>query len=155
MDFELSDEQEQLKSEVRRFAENEIRPVTTEYDVEEKYPHDIMEKAAENGLLGGSLPIEYGGAGLDTLDTSIVVKEMFAADPGIGFCITASAFGSEAIVEFGTEDQKERYLPPIAEGESVMGAAISEPDTGSDVSSVSTTAEKDGDEWVINGNKMW
>jgi acyl-CoA dehydrogenase len=80
---------------------------------------------------------------------------MFAADPGIGFCVTASAFGSEAIVEYGTEEQKERYLPPIAEGESVMGAAISEPDTGSDVSSVSTSAEKDGDEWVVNGNKMW
>jgi acyl-CoA dehydrogenase len=155
MDFELSDEQEQLKKEVRRFAENEIKPVATEYDVAEKYPHDVMEKAAENGLLGGSLPIEYGGAGLDTLDTSLVVEEMFAADPGIGFCVTASAFGSEAIVEYGTEEQKERYLPPIAEGESVMGAAISEPDTGSDVSSVSTSAEKDGDEWVVNGNKMW
>ncbi|WP_255195628.1 acyl-CoA dehydrogenase family protein [Halorarius litoreus] len=155
MDFELSEEQQQLQKEVRRFAENEVKPVATEYDVEEKYPHDVMEKAAKNGLLGGGLPIEYGGAGLDTLDTSIVVEEMFAADPGIGFCITASAFGSEAIVEFGTEEQKEKYLPPIASGESVMGAAISEPDTGSDVSSVSTTAEKDGDEWVINGTKMW
>jgi alkylation response protein AidB-like acyl-CoA dehydrogenase len=155
MDFDLSDEQEQLRKEVRRFAENEVKPVATEHDVEEKYPHEVMEKAAEMGLLGMSIPLEYGGAGYETLDTAIVVEEMFAADPGIGFCVTASAFGSEAIVEFGTEEQKEEYLPPIAEGESVMGAAISEPDTGSDVSSVSTRAEKDGDEWVVNGNKMW
>ena len=155
MDFELSDEQKQLQKMLREFAEEEIEPVATEYDVEEKYPHDIMEKAADNGLLGAGVPIEYGGAGYDTLDTSIMVEEMFAADPGIGFCLTAAAFGSEAIVEYGTEEQKEEYLPPLATGESVMGAAISEPDTGSDVSSVSTTAKKDGDEWVINGNKMW
>jgi len=155
MDFELSDEQKQLQKTLREFAEEEIKPVATEYDVEEKYPHDIMDKAAKNGLLGAGIPLEYGGAGYDTLDTSIMVEEMFAADPGIGFCLTASAFGSEAIIEYGTDEQKEEYLPPIAEGDAVMGAAISEPDSGSDVSSISTRAEKDGDEWVVNGNKMW
>jgi acyl-CoA dehydrogenase len=155
MDFELSDEQKQMQKMLREFAEEEIKPVATEHDVEEKYPHDVMDKAAESGLIGGQIPIEYGGAGYDTLDTSIMIEELFAADPGIGFCLTASAFGAEAIIEYGTEEQKEEYLPPIATGESVMGAAISEPDTGSDVSSVSTSAELDGDEWVINGNKMW
>ncbi|MEF8842700.1 MAG: acyl-CoA dehydrogenase family protein [Haloarculaceae archaeon] len=155
MDFDLSDEQEQLKSEVRRFAENEVRPVATEHDVEETYPWDVIEEAAEMGLLGAQIPFEYGGGGYDTLDLCLVIEELFAADPGIGLCLTSTAFGSEAIMEFGTEEQKEEYLPPIAEGEAIMGAAISEPDTGSDVSSVSTRAEKDGDEWVINGNKMW
>jgi acyl-CoA dehydrogenase len=155
MDFDLSDEQEQLRSEVRRFAENEVRPVATEYDVEEKYPWEVIEEAAEMGLLGAQIPFEYGGGGYETLDLCLVIEELFAADPGIGLCLTSTAFGSEAIMEFGTEEQKEEYLPPIAEGEAIMGAAISEPDTGSDVSSVSTRAEKDGDEWVINGNKMW
>jgi alkylation response protein AidB-like acyl-CoA dehydrogenase len=155
MDYELSDEQKQLKKTLHEFGEEEIKPVATEYDVEERYPYDVMEKAAKNGLLGAGIPLEFGGAGYDTLDISIMIEELFAADPGIGFCLTASAFGSEAIVEFGTDEQKEKYLPPIAEGEIVMGAAISEPDTGSDVSSVSTSAELSNGEWVINGNKMW
>ncbi|WP_336133877.1 acyl-CoA dehydrogenase family protein [Natronomonas amylolytica] len=155
MDFELSEEQEQLKSEVQRFAENEIIPVAKEYDREEKYPWEVVEKAAEMGLLAPQIPFEYGGAGYDVLDTAIIVEELFAADPGIGLCLSSSGFGTEAIIEFGTEEQKEEYLEPVAAGEAISGAAISEPDTGSDVSSVSTRAEKDGDEWVINGNKMW
>jgi alkylation response protein AidB-like acyl-CoA dehydrogenase len=155
MDFELSDEQEAIRDEVRRFAENEIEPVASEYDVEEKFPHDLLQKGAEMGLTGAPIPIEYGGAGYSPLETAIIVEELFAADPGIGLSITSASFGSDAIRAFGTEDQKERYLEPVARGEAIMGAAISEPDTGSDVSSVSTSAEKDGDEWVLDGNKMW
>ena len=155
MDFEPSETQEQLRSEVRRFADNEIRPVATEYDRQETYPWDVLEEAAEMGLLAPQIPFEYGGAGYDVLDTAIIVEELFAADPGIGFCLSASGFGTEAIIEFGTDAQKEEFLPPVAAGEAISGAAISEPDVGSDVSSVSTRAEKDGDEWVINGTKMW
>jgi alkylation response protein AidB-like acyl-CoA dehydrogenase len=155
MDFELSEEQKQIRDEVRKFAENEIDPVATEYDEAEKYPHEVMDEAAKMGLTGASIPIEYGGAGYSTLEMSIIVEELFAADPGIGLCVSSAGFGTEAIVEYGTDDQKERWLEPVAAGDAVTGAAISEPDTGSDVSSVSTTAEKDGDEWVINGNKMW
>jgi alkylation response protein AidB-like acyl-CoA dehydrogenase len=172
MDFELSDEQQQLKSEVRRFGENEIEPVAKEYDREEKYPHEVIDQAAEMGLLGAQIPLEYGGAGYSTLDVAIIIEELFAIDPGIALCVTSTGFGAEAIMEFGSEDQKQEYLPPIAAGEAIMGSAISEPDTGSDVSSVSTRAEKDtaernsaspasaeatqdGDEWVIDGNKMW
>ncbi|MFB6178708.1 MAG: acyl-CoA dehydrogenase family protein [Halorientalis sp.] len=171
MNFEITDEQAQIRTEVRRFAENEIEPVATEYDVAEKTPHDLIEKGAEMGLTGAQIPIEYGGAGYDALDVAIIIEEMYAADPGIAASILGTAFGSEAIVGFGSEEQKETYLPPLARGEKIMGSAISEPDTGSDVSSVSTraeksesrsdsnqsgaTAEQDGDEWVINGNKMW
>ncbi|PSP49548.1 acyl-CoA dehydrogenase [Halobacteriales archaeon QH_7_69_31] len=155
MDFEPSETQEQLRSEVRRFANNEIRPVATEYDRAEKYPWDVLEEGAEMGLLAPQIPIEYGGAGYDVLDTAIIIEELFAADPGIGFCLSASGFGTEAIIEYGTDAQKEEFLPPVAAGEAISGAAISEPDVGSDVSSVSTRAEKDGDEWVINGTKMW
>jgi len=155
MEFGLTEEQEAVREEVRRFAENEIAPVASEHDVEERYPHEVMEPAAEMGLTGAHLPIEYGGAGYDPVEVAMITEELFAVDPGIALCITSAAFGADAIMEFGTDEQKERYLEPIATGEAVMGAAISEPDTGSDVSSVSTTAEKDGDEWVINGNKMW
>jgi len=155
MDYQLNDEQRQIKEEVRRFAENEIAPVAKEYDVDEKFPHEVLKTAAEMGLTGANIPMEYGGAGYNALETALIVEEMFAVDPGIALSITATTFGSDAIMEFGTEEQKEQYLEPVATGEAIMGAAISEPDTGSDVSSVSTTAEKDGDEWVLNGNKMW
>ncbi|MFC3959858.1 acyl-CoA dehydrogenase family protein [Halovivax cerinus] len=155
MDFELTDEQKQLREEVRRFAENEIAPVAEEYDVEEKYPHEIIEKAADMGLLGPHIPIEYGGAGYGSLEVAMIVEELFAVDAGIGLSLISTSFGCEAIIAFGTDEQKERFLEPVAAGEAITGAAISEPDTGSDVSSVSTRAEKDGDEWVLNGNKMW
>jgi acyl-CoA dehydrogenase len=172
MDFGLSDEQQAIRDEVRRFAENEIEPIAKEYDREEKFPHEIIEKAAEMGLTGANIPIEYGGAGYSPLEVAIIVEELFAVDPGIGLSITSASFGGDAIMEFGTEEQKERFLEPVARGEAIMGAAISEPDVGSDVSSVSTRARKDtveqsstssetptasqnGDEWVINGNKMW
>jgi alkylation response protein AidB-like acyl-CoA dehydrogenase len=155
MEFGLNEEQEQIRDEVRRFAENEIVPNAEEYDTEEKFPHEVVDKAAEMGLVGSSIPIEYGGAGYSTLESIIIAEELFAHDPGIALSILACSFGTEAIREFGTEEQKERFLEPVAKGEKISGAAISEPDTGSDVSSVSTRAEKDGDEWVINGNKMW
>ncbi|MGQ3412428.1 acyl-CoA dehydrogenase family protein [Natrinema versiforme] len=155
MEFGLSEEQQQIRDEVRRFAENEIVPNAEEYDTEEKFPHEIVDEAAEMGLVGSSIPIEYGGAGYSTLESALIAEELFSHDPGIALSIMACSFGTEAIREFGTEDQKERFLEPVALGEKISGAAISEPDTGSDVSSVSTRAEKDGDEWVINGNKMW
>ncbi len=155
MEFGLTDEQQQIRDEVKRFAENEIVPVAEEYDTGEEYPHEVVEKAAEMGLTGSYIPIEYGGAGYSILDTAIITEELFAYDPGIALSIVSTSFGTESIMNFGTEEQKERFLEPVAMGESISGAAISEPDTGSDVSSVSTRAEKDGDEWVINGNKMW
>lgn len=155
MDFGLSEEQRAIRDEVRKFAENEVAPVAKEHDVEETFPHEVMDEAAKMGLTGAHIPVEYGGAAYTPLEMSIITEELFAVDPGIGLCITSAAFGADSLMEYGTEDQKERYLEPIAEGEAIMGAAISEPDTGSDVSSVSTRAEKDGDEWVINGNKMW
>ncbi|MCQ4332460.1 acyl-CoA dehydrogenase family protein [Natronomonas sp. F2-12] len=155
MDFELTDEQKQLRKAVRDFADAEIRPLASEYDRAEKYPWEVVEKAAENGLLAPQIPMEYGGAGYDVLETAIFTEELFAADPGIGLCVSSTGFGTEALIEFGTDEQKTRFLEPVAVGESISGAAISEPDSGSDVSSVSTRAEKDGDEWVINGNKMW
>ncbi|MDZ5809984.1 acyl-CoA dehydrogenase family protein [Halorubrum sp. AD140] len=155
MDFQLTDEQRQLREEVRKFAREEIRPVATEYDVAEEYPHEVMEKAAEMGLLAPHVPVEYGGVGYSSLENAILTEELFAADPGIGLCVSSAGFGAEALMEFGTDEQKERILPEVTAGDAVMGSAISEPQAGSDVTSVATRARKDGDEWVINGSKMW
>ncbi|KOX97042.1 MULTISPECIES: acyl-CoA dehydrogenase family protein [Halorubrum] len=155
MEFQLTDEQKQLREEVRKFADEEIRPVATEYDVEESYPHEVMDEAADMGLLAPHVPVEYGGIGYSSLENAILTEELFAADPGIGLCISSAGFGAEALMEFGTEAQKERVLPEVTAGDAVMGSAISEPQAGSDVTSVATRAEKDGDEWVINGSKMW
>ena len=155
MQFQLSEEQRQLREEVRRFADEEIRPVATEYDVDESYPHEVMEKAAEMGLLAPHVPVEYGGVGYSALENAILTEELFAADPGIGLCVSSAGFGAEAIMGFGTDEQKEAILPAVTAGDAIMGSAISEPQAGSDVTSIATRAEKDGDEWVINGSKMW
>ncbi|WP_336327054.1 acyl-CoA dehydrogenase family protein [Halovenus sp. HT40] len=155
MEFGLTEEQKQIREEVRKFAENEIKPNASEYDREEKYPHDVVDEAVKMGLTGSQIPVEYGGAGYSTTENMMIAEELFAADPGIALCVMSTSFGTENIMEFGTEEQKEEYLEPVARGEKISGAAISEPHAGSDVSSISTTAEKDGDEFVINGNKMW
>ncbi|WP_435098940.1 acyl-CoA dehydrogenase family protein [Halorubrum sp. N11] len=171
MEFQLTDEQQQLRDEVRKFADEEIRPVATEYDVDEEYPYEVMEKAADMGLLAPHVPVEYGGVGYSSLENAILTEELFAADPGIGLCVSSAGFGAEAIMGFGTEEQKERVLPEVTAGDAIMGSAISEPQAGSDVTSIATraekreaqsaseqsgsAAEKDGDEWVINGSKMW
>ncbi|WP_058365867.1 acyl-CoA dehydrogenase family protein [Haloparvum sedimenti] len=155
MEFQLSDEQQQLRDEVRRFAENEVKPAASEHDADESYPHEVMEAAAEMGLLAPHVPVEYGGVGYSALENAIITEELFAADPGVGLCVSSAGFGAEALIEFGTDDQKERVLPEVTAGDAVMGSAISEPQAGSDVTSVATRAEKDGDEWVINGSKMW
>jgi alkylation response protein AidB-like acyl-CoA dehydrogenase len=155
MNFEPSAELEQIREEVRRFGENEVAPAATEYDRAEEYPHEIVEAGAEMGLSGVRIPVEYGGAGYSTLESVVIAEELFAIDPGIAGAVLGTAFGADAIIEFGTDEQKQRYLEPVAAGDQIMGAAISEPDTGSDVSSVSTRAELDGDEWVVNGTKMW
>ncbi|WP_336000418.1 acyl-CoA dehydrogenase family protein [Halorientalis halophila] len=155
--FMLSDEQEAIRTAVREFGEEEIAPVAREYDESHEYPWDVVEKAAEADLVGPMVPIEYGGAGMDVLETAIVTEELWRADPGIGAAIDLMAFNSTLHVmkEYGTEEQKEEWFPGIAAGEKSIAIGISEPAHGSDVASIETRAEKDGDEWVINGNKMW
>ena len=155
MEFQLTDEQRQLREEVRRFADEEIRPVATEHDLDESYPHEVMERAAEMGLLAPHVPVEYGGVGYSALENAILTEELFAADPGIGLCVSSAGFGAEALMEFGTDTQKERILPEVTAGDAIMGSAISEPQAGSDVTSVATRARKENSEWVINGSKMW
>ncbi|MGA9403371.1 acyl-CoA dehydrogenase family protein [Haladaptatus sp.] len=155
MSFRLSDEQRAIREAVREFGEEEIAPVAREHDEEKKYPEELIEKAAELDLLAPGIPVEYGGAGMDTLSSIIVTEELWRADAGIGSAIGSRGFGSNMIRKFGDEWMKEEWLPRIANGQSACCSCISEPGHGSNVAGIETTAETDGDEYVINGNKMW
>ncbi|ELY99378.1 acyl-CoA dehydrogenase family protein [Natrialba asiatica] len=155
MAFSLSDEHEAIRGAVREFGENEMKPVAEEYDREGTYPLELREKAAEYDFVAPGIPIEYGGAGMDKISSTIVTEELWRADPGIGSAVGSAGFGTNMIVEFGDEWMKEEWLPKIAGGETASCSMISEPAHGSNVAGIETVAEKDGDEFVLNGNKMW
>ncbi|MCL7418651.1 MAG: acyl-CoA dehydrogenase family protein, partial [Halalkalicoccus sp.] len=155
MAFTLSEEHRAIRDAVREFGENEIAPVAREHDERKEYPHDLIEEAARYDLVAPNIPEEYGGPGMDTLSSTIVTEELWRADPGIGSAIGSRGFGSNMILEFGDEWMKSEWLTRIASGESACASAISEPAHGSNVAGMETRAERDGDEWVLNGNKMW
>ncbi|WP_332900171.1 acyl-CoA dehydrogenase family protein [Haladaptatus sp. CMSO5] len=155
MAFSLSDEHRAIRQAVREFGENEIVPVAREHDEQKKYPEAIRKKAAQFDFVAPNIPLEYGGAGMDKLSSVLVTEELWRADPGIGSAVGSAGFGTDMIIEFGSEWMKEEWLPKIAAGESASASAISEPAHGSNVAGIETRAEKDGDEYVLNGNKMW
>jgi alkylation response protein AidB-like acyl-CoA dehydrogenase len=153
----LTDEQEAIQSAVREFGENEIKPVAREHDEEKKYPHELVRRAAEYDFAATMVPGEYGGAGLDMLSSALVTEELWRADPGIASAISAVAFSGvvKIIEKYGDEWMKEEWFPKFASAEALTCIAISEPAHGSDVANIETTATRNDDEWVINGNKMW
>ena len=155
MDFELSDEMRMLTDMAYKFAVKELEPVSFECDEEEKYTPEIRKKAAENGLVGAWVPEEYGGAGVGILGNTIITEQLSRVDMGIGLNIVASGFGCENILFFGTEEQKKEYLPPMCAGETVSAGAYTEPNAGTDVAGYKTRAVKDGDDYIITGNKMF
>jgi len=155
MEFELSEAHRLLRKTARQFAEQVIRPVAEECDEHATYPHEVIEEARKRDLIAPALPTECGGAGMDFLAQAIVVEELFRGDPGIGVAVAARALGSDVLLAFGTEQQKQQYLVPVATGDQVMGIAITEPGAGSDVASMATKAEQDGDEYVLSGQKMF
>lgn len=154
MDFELSKEQLDIRKAAREFAEGEFADIASDCDINEECPRGVFEKAGELGFVGVLIPEEYGGAGLGFLEHALIIEEFWKVDPGLGQQFVSLAFGSEEILMFGTEEQKKKYLPRIAQGKAVMGFAITEPDAGSDAGAASTRAVLDGDEWVINGSKV-
>jgi len=155
MNFDLTEELSMLKDMAYKFAVNEFTPVSHEVDVEEKYTREIFQKAAENGLVGAWVPEEYGGAGAGMLGLAIITEQLSRVDMGVGLNIIAATFGSEAIYFYGTEEQKKNYITPICEGRMVSAGAFTEPDAGTDASGYRTRAVKDGDDYVITGNKMF
>ncbi len=155
MNFDLTDEQKDIIKAAREFAEKEFPDLAQECDREEKSPKHLWKKACELGFVGVFIPETYSGAGLGFLEHCLITEEFWRVDPGISMSIMAATFGGEMILLFGTEEQKKKLLPPLVQGKAVTGAAITEPDAGSDVSSVSTTAILEGNEYVINGSKMF
>jgi alkylation response protein AidB-like acyl-CoA dehydrogenase len=155
MDFELNEEQKMIRETASKFAMNEIEPIAREHDREEKYPKDLWKKACDTGLVGVFIPEAYGGPGLGFMEFALIAEQLCRVDLGIGTVILTATFGSENIAMFGTEAQKKKYLPLLVNGEAVSAGAYTEPDAGTDVAGTKTRAMKEGDEYVINGNKMF
>jgi len=154
VNFDLTNEQIDIKKAARDFATGEFTDVARDYDLNETFPKDILNKARELGFIGLFIPEEYGGPGFGFLEHALVLEEFWSIDPGIGQQLCSVTFGAEELLLYGSDEQKKRYLPPIFDAEGIMGFAITEPDAGSDTASVSTTAVKDGNDYVINGNKV-
>ncbi|MFC7214145.1 acyl-CoA dehydrogenase [Saliphagus sp. GCM10025334] len=156
MDFSLSPEQAQIRDMVAEFVDEEIVPVASEIDHEDEFPQDLVDQMADLGLMGMPFPEEYGGAGLDYHSYAIGIEEISRGSGGLGTVVAAHiSLAGNMLYEFGDESQKETYLTPLAEGKDVGAFALSEAGAGSDVPSMTTTAERDGDEYVINGGKLW
>jgi alkylation response protein AidB-like acyl-CoA dehydrogenase len=155
MDFDLTKDQQDIKKAAREFAEGEFPELARECDQEEKYPRDLVKKAAELGFIGINLPEEYGGSGFGYLERCLIMEEFWRVDPGLGSVLSSATFGADMVHLYGTEEQKQKYLVPLTKGNAVMGSAITEPNAGSDVSAITTSAKKDGGDWVINGNKIF
>ncbi|RJF73165.1 acyl-CoA dehydrogenase [Deinococcus cavernae] len=155
MEFTLSDEQRQLQQLARDFARKEIMPIAAEYDQKEELPWQVVEKAFEVGLLNVGIPEHAGGIGLGMLDECLVGEEIAYGCMGIFTVLMASELGITPILVGGTEEQQKRFLGPLTEKAGLAAFALSEPNNGSDAAAMGTTAVLDGDEWVINGTKMW
>ncbi|WP_336022667.1 acyl-CoA dehydrogenase family protein [Halobellus salinisoli] len=154
-DVGLPEEAKQIKREAREFAQEYIAPNAAEYFNSGKYPHELVDPAVEAGFVGKGISEEYGGRGTSLIEDIAVHEEFFRADAGLSMALLGRAFGASMIELFGTDEQKDRYLPPIPSGEEFSGGAISEPETGSDLTGMETAAERDGDEWIITGEKYW
>ncbi|MEH7346047.1 acyl-CoA dehydrogenase [Bacillus sp. JJ1532] len=156
MNFELTNEQQMLKEMVRDFAEKEIKPYAKEVDETSQMRYEIFKKLGELGLLGIPFPEKYGGAGGDTISYIIAVEEIGRACGGTGLSYAANtSLGASPIYYFGTEEQKQEWLVPMAKGETMGAFGLTEPNAGSDAGGTRTKAVLDGDEWVINGEKCW
>ncbi|ADJ15404.1 acyl-CoA dehydrogenase family protein [Halalkalicoccus jeotgali] len=145
----------EVKEEAREFADEHIAPNAEECFRKGEYPWEILEAGQEAGLVAQDIPEELGGRGFDVVEMLAIAEEFYKADAGIALTLQLASFGAEMIYEYGNEAQKEEYIEPVAAGEQITGLAVSEPDTGSDLAGMTTTAEKDGDEYVINGEKYW
>jgi len=156
MNFELTEEQSMARRAVREFAENEIAPVAREYDEAEKFPRRQLDGLAELGLLGMIIPEEYGGAGFDTVSYALALEEIARADSSVAVIVSVTnSVCCYPILSFGTEEQKQTYLVPLAKGEKLGAFCLSEPQAGSDATNQKTKAIADGDSYILNGTKSW
>jgi alkylation response protein AidB-like acyl-CoA dehydrogenase len=156
MDVRLSDDQQLLRSSIREFAERELRPHVMEWDEAQQYPRALLAKCAELGLMGIQFPEQYGGAAMSSVDYCICIEELARVDPSVCLSIAAhNGLGASHIAMFGTEEQKQQYLVPLATGQRLAAWGLTEASAGSDAASMRTTAARDGSDWVINGTKQF
>ena len=156
MDFELAAEQKEIQALARDFADREIEPHAADWDREHVFPREVFTRLAELGLMGACIPEEYGGAGTDFLSYILVLEELSRADAGVGVTVAVHTSAvTLPILTFGTDEQRSRFVPPLARGEQLGAFALTEPEAGSDAGSLRTRAEPDGDGWRITGNKQW
>jgi hypothetical protein len=156
MDFRLTEQQELLRRTVREFAEAEIRPHVREWDETGHFPTELMPKLGELGLMGIQFPEEYGGSGMSAVDYCICIEELSRVDPAIALSVAAhNGLCSAHIYMFGSEEQKRRYVVPLARGEKIGAWGLTEPTAGSDAGAMRTAAARDGADWVLNGSKTF
>ena len=156
MHIALSQEQELLRRSIREFAERELRPRVMDWDEAQEFPRELLSKFAELGLMGIQFPEEYGGAGMSSVDYCIVIEELARVDPSVCLSIAAhNGLGAAHIFMFGTEEQRRKYLVPLATGEKLAAWGLTEASSGSDAAAMRTTATREGDCWVINGSKQF
>jgi alkylation response protein AidB-like acyl-CoA dehydrogenase len=156
LDFSLTEEQQLLKKTVREFAEAEIGPHAREWDEKQEFPRAVFTKLGELGLMGVVWPAEYGGSGMSTLDYAIVMEELSRVDAGVALSVAAhNSLSSGHIFLAGTEEQKKKYLGPLARGEKIGCWGLTENSAGSDAGGTKTTAVRDGAHWVLNGSKTF
>jgi alkylation response protein AidB-like acyl-CoA dehydrogenase len=156
MEFELTKEQQEIQKAVRDFVKGEFKKdVIHDLLKMHAFPEAIWKKAADLGFIGIHFPEEYSGQGLGVMENILVCEELCRGDSTVGLCVAIADFASELILHFGSEEQRQKWLPKVAEGEVLSCGAFTEPDHGSDITSVETTAVKEGDEWVVNGTKTF
>ncbi len=156
MNFDLTDDQKAIQRLARDFAQNEVRPRAEEMDREEAFPYDLVAQMAELGFMGLPFPEEYGGSGADTVSYALAVMEIARVDASTAITMAAHiSLGASPFYLFGTEEQKQRYLVPLAQGKMLWGFGLTEPNAGSDAGNVQTKARLEGGKWVINGTKAF
>ena len=156
MDLDLTDEQRAVREMARKFADEYIIPVARDNDINERFPGDIIERMGDLGLLGGPIPVEYGGAGLDYISHALVTEEVGKACSSVRTTISVQISLVElSLASWGTEEQKRRYLPAMCSGKLIGCFGLTEPNAGSDPAGMETSAVADGDHWVLNGHKIW
>jgi alkylation response protein AidB-like acyl-CoA dehydrogenase len=156
VDFELTADQREIQALAREFAAAEIEPHAAEWDREHRFPQELFGKLAELGLMGACIPEEYGGAGADFLSYILVLEELSRADAGVGVTVAVHTSAvTLPILTFGTDEQKSRFVPPLAGGETLGAFALTEAEAGSDAGSLRTAATQSGDGWSISGAKQW
>jgi len=156
LDFQFTEEQEEVRRSIREFAESEIRPHVMEWDESQHFPHEILPKLASLGVMGVTFPGEYGGAGLGYIEYSIIVEELARIDGSVSLIVAAhNSLCAGHIFIAGSEEQKRKYLAPLARGEKLGCWSLTEPQAGSDAGGTRTTARLEGDSWVLSGSKTF